>query len=113
MHTFIQRAAFWDWLQEYTVGGDTMFRPFSNDSWEWVASSKWQAMRSINSPGSTSQNGDNHYGMSDYYPWNPDGRGCAVGGTLNVPPQGQQALVIKLYLHLNLLWALLRTQTDV
>lgn len=30
--------------------------------------------------------------MSDYYPWNPDGRGCAVGGTLNVPPQGQQAL---------------------
>ena len=30
--------------------------------------------------------------MSDYYPWNPDGRGCACGGTPNVPPQGQQAL---------------------
>ena len=77
---------------EYTVGGDTLFRSHINDSWIWMGNGKWAEMRTINSPGRTSMNGDNHYGMSDYYPWNPDGRGCAVGGTLNVPPQGQQAL---------------------
>ena len=101
---------------EYTVGGDALFRAHHNDSWEWMGNGKWQEMRTINSPGRTSQNGDNHYGMSDYYPWNPDGRGCACvschdiagiwvaffqecqqhrceqGGTPNVPPQGQQAL---------------------
>ena len=62
---------------EYTVGGDALFRAHHNDSWEWMGNGKWQEMRTINSPGRTSQNGDNHYGMSDYYPWNPDGRGCA------------------------------------
>ena len=75
---------------EYTVGGDTLFRSHINDSWIWMGNGKWAEMRTINSPGRTSMNGDNHYGMSDYYPWNPDGRGCAVGGTLNVPPQASR-----------------------
>jgi hypothetical protein len=74
---------------EYTVGGSGFYRPNVNDSWEWQGNGKWAEMRKINSPGRTSHSA-NHMGMSDYYPWNPDGRGCAVGGTLNVPPQGQQ-----------------------
>ena len=76
---------------EYTVGGTGFYRPNVNDSWEWQGNGKWAEMRKINSPGRTSHSGS-HMGMSMYYPWNPDGRGCAVGGTLNVPPQGQQAL---------------------
>lgn len=50
---------------EYTVGGDTLFRPDTNDSWLFVTAGKWQAMREINSPGRTSHS-SNYYGMSDY-----------------------------------------------
>ena len=53
---------------EYTVGGDALFRAHHNDSWEWMGNGKWQEMRTINSPGRTSQNGDNHYGESPRAP---------------------------------------------
>ena len=51
---------------EYTVGGDTFYRSHLNNSWEWQGNGKWSEMRTINSPGRTSQNGAIHYGMSDY-----------------------------------------------
>ena len=34
---------------EYTVGGDTMFRPYRNDSWMFSSNGKWAEMRAINS----------------------------------------------------------------
>eukprot|EP01052_Picozoa_sp_SAG31_P036030 SAG31_NODE_4434_length_3233_cov_1.725909_2_plen_218_part_00 len=51
---------------EYTVGGDSFFRPYLNDSWMWTSAGKWAEMRPINSPGRTSQNGDNHYGTNRF-----------------------------------------------
>jgi hypothetical protein len=34
---------------EYTVGGDTMYRPYRNDSWMFSSNGKWAEMRAINS----------------------------------------------------------------